>query len=65
MRIASIYMPQVRVISLGRIIQSYESLLTQFNVSMLLSVIAYYILLSTAGTFLFESKATKQIIEFE
>jgi len=65
MTIAGIYIPQIKVISLGRIIQSYGTLLTQYNSTLLLSVIAYYILLITAGTFLFESKATKQIIEFE
>jgi len=56
MNVISLYLPQFRIISLPKIIKDYETLMTQFSPSQLLSVVAYYIILFMVGYLIFEKK---------
>lgn len=56
MGIVGIYLPQLRVISISRILGNYDNLITNFNLSLLLSVVSYYIILFIVGNLVFEKK---------
>lgn len=54
--IASLYIPVIKSISISHLIGSYSEFFNGGNVFLLLSVIAYYIILFIAGLLLFDKK---------
>lgn len=56
LNLIGLYLPQFRLISLPVIIRNYGTLMTQFSLSQLLSVVAYYIILFIVGYLIFEKK---------
>lgn len=65
MGIGSLYWEPLRIISITQFIKHYEYLFTEMNGVMLLAILAYYIILITTGSFIFESKAKRQLVDFE
>ncbi len=54
--VMNMYLPRFEVISFTRIVNAYHSIFREFNMSLLLSLLAYYILLYITGTLLFDKK---------
>lgn len=55
-RFVGLYYPALKQISLATIVNNYKFLFSNFNLSILLSVIAYYIILVIVGSWVFEKK---------
>lgn len=64
MGIISSFVPVLKTISVSNIITNYSIILSKFSISLLLSVVAYYIILFIIGSLVFEKKE-ESLCQFE